>query len=153
MGKSRPASAEPWPLVDEDSDSGGPGEGGLRQHSQGTRALLVPGPHCQASGDWKGQDASAVSSVLPKYSLFAERSDVYILCGQHLQICLILLGLSSSDLRIWNPYRSLYGDGNGNPLQYSCLDIAWTRSLAGNGPWGRKRRTRQQLTPHPHRVT
>ena len=28
---------------------------GLRQHSQGTRALLVPGPHCQASGDWKGR--------------------------------------------------------------------------------------------------
>ena len=27
------------------------------------------------------------------------------------------------------------GEGNGNPLQYSCLK---QRRLAGNSPWGRK---------------
>lgn len=47
--ESRPASAEPWPLVDKDCDSEAR-EGDLRQHSQGTRALLVPGPPCKASG-------------------------------------------------------------------------------------------------------
>ena len=27
------------------------------------------------------------------------------------------------------------GGGNGNPLQYSCLEIPWTEE---SGPWGRK---------------
>ena len=31
------------------------------------------------------------------------------------------------------------GEGNGNPLQYSCLEIPWTeRSLVGYSPWGHK---------------
>ena len=30
------------------------------------------------------------------------------------------------------------GEGNGNPLQYSCLDKPMERSLAGYSPWGHK---------------
>ena len=30
------------------------------------------------------------------------------------------------------------GEGNGNPLQYSCLENSMDRSLAGYSPWGRK---------------
>ena len=31
------------------------------------------------------------------------------------------------------------GEGNGNPLQYSCLgNFNWQRSLVGYGPWGPK---------------
>ena len=30
------------------------------------------------------------------------------------------------------------GGGNGNPLQYSCLEKPMDRSLAGYSPWGRK---------------
>ena len=30
------------------------------------------------------------------------------------------------------------GEGNGNPLQYSCLRIPWTEELGGLSPWGRK---------------
>jgi len=31
------------------------------------------------------------------------------------------------------------GEGNGNPLQYSCLEHTMDkRSLEGYGPWGRK---------------
>ena len=31
------------------------------------------------------------------------------------------------------------GKGNGNPLQYSCLENPMDRSLAGCDPWGYKR--------------
>ena len=31
------------------------------------------------------------------------------------------------------------GEGNGNPLQYSCLGNPMYRNLAGSGTWGRKR--------------
>ena len=31
------------------------------------------------------------------------------------------------------------GEGNGNPLQYSCLGNPMDRSLAGYSPWGCKR--------------
>ena len=31
------------------------------------------------------------------------------------------------------------GEGNGNPLQYSCQDIPWTESLVGFSPWGHER--------------
>ena len=31
-----------------------------------------------------------------------------------------------------------HGEGNGNPLQYSCLEIPWKSSLAGHSPWGPK---------------
>ena len=31
------------------------------------------------------------------------------------------------------------GEGNGNPLQYSCLEIPWMEELgAGYRPWGHK---------------
>ena len=30
------------------------------------------------------------------------------------------------------------GEGNGNPLQYSCLENPGQRSLAGYSPWGGK---------------
>ena len=31
------------------------------------------------------------------------------------------------------------GEGNGNPLQYSCLGNPWTEDLAGYSPWVHKR--------------
>ena len=33
------------------------------------------------------------------------------------------------------------GEGNGNPLQYSCLESHGQRSLAGYSPWGRRSQT------------
>ena len=30
------------------------------------------------------------------------------------------------------------GEGNGNPLQYSCLEYSMDRRLAGYSPWGHK---------------
>ena len=33
--------------------------------------------------------------------------------------------------------RSL-GEGNGKPLQYSCLEIPWMEESAGYSPWGHK---------------
>ena len=30
------------------------------------------------------------------------------------------------------------GEGNGNPLQYSCLEIPWMEEPGGYSPWGRK---------------
>ena len=33
------------------------------------------------------------------------------------------------------------GEGNGNPLQYSCLENPMDRSLAGYSPWGCKEST------------
>ena len=30
------------------------------------------------------------------------------------------------------------GEGNSNPLQYSCLEIPWTEQVVGYSPWGRK---------------
>ena len=30
------------------------------------------------------------------------------------------------------------GEGNGNPLQFSCLENPMDRSLVGYSPWGRK---------------
>ena len=39
------------------------------------------------------------------------------------------------------------GEGNGNPLQYSCLDNSMDRGLAGYSPWGHKEfNTTEQLT-------
>ena len=37
------------------------------------------------------------------------------------------------------PQCSVFGEGNGNPLQYSCLEKShgW-RTLVGYSPWGRK---------------
>ena len=31
------------------------------------------------------------------------------------------------------------GEGNGNPLQYSCLENLMDRNVAGYSPWGRRR--------------
>ena len=39
---------------------------------------------------------------------------------------------------ITGPARSP-GEGNGNPLQYSCLRIPWTEESGGYCPWGHKR--------------
>ena len=39
------------------------------------------------------------------------------------------------------------GEGNGNPLQYSCLENPMDRSLAGYSLWGRKKSdTTERLT-------
>ena len=38
------------------------------------------------------------------------------------------------------------GEGNGNPLQYPCLEILWTESLAGYSPSGHKRSGHDQAT-------
>ena len=43
----------------------------------------------------------------------------------------------SPSFRGW--MRVLHGEGNGNPLQYSCLSMEnphGQRSLAGSSPWG-----------------
>ena len=37
------------------------------------------------------------------------------------------------------------GEGNGNPFQYSCLEIPWTEKPGG--PWGRKE---SDTTEHTH---
>ena len=44
------------------------------------------------------------------------------------------------------------GEGNGNPLQYSCLKIPWTEELgAAYYPWGRKESgTTERLHFHFH---
>ena len=43
------------------------------------------------------------------------------------------------------------GGGNGNPLQYSCLENHGQRSLVGYGPWSRKvSDTIEQLRRHTH---
>ena len=40
------------------------------------------------------------------------------------------------------------GGGNGNPLQYSCLEVDGQRSLVGCSPWGRKELDMTEYT-HP----
>ena len=44
------------------------------------------------------------------------------------------------------------GEGNGNPLQYSCLDESHgQRTLAGYSPWGHKESgTTEPLNMHAH---
>ena len=39
------------------------------------------------------------------------------------------------------------GGGNGNPLQYSCLENSWTEEPLGFGPQGR---TELDTTEHEH---
>ena len=34
--------------------------------------------------------------------------------------------------------KACHGEGNGNPLQYPCLENPMDRSLVGYNPWGRK---------------
>ena len=38
----------------------------------------------------------------------------------------------------WKILGNFPGEGNGNPLMYSCLWKILQRSLEGYGPWGRK---------------
>ena len=42
------------------------------------------------------------------------------------------------------------GEGNGNPLQYSCLENPMARSLVGYGPQGRKESDTTEETSHAH---
>ena len=43
------------------------------------------------------------------------------------------------------------GEGNGNPLQYSCLKNSMeSRSLAGHSPWGRKESNVTEWLTHFH---
>ena len=44
-------------------------------------------------------------------------------------------------------------EGNGNPLQYSCLGDLMDRSLVGYSPWGHKElHTTQGLNHHHNRI-
>ena len=94
---------------------------------------------------------SRYSSVLPKWSLFAERYNVDILLGQNLQICLILLGLSNLDLRIWNLYRSIMEMEMATHFSILAWTLHGQRRLAGDSLWGCQSCTRRQLTPTPTR--
>ena len=40
------------------------------------------------------------------------------------------------------------GRGHGNPLQYSCLENPWARSLVGYIPWGCKESDTTKVTSH-----
>ena len=42
------------------------------------------------------------------------------------------------------------GEGNGNPLQYSCLETHGQRSLAGHSPWSRKESNMIELLSTRH---
>ena len=43
--------------------------------------------------------------------------------------------------------RTSLREGNGYPLQYSCLDNSWTEKLVGYSPWGHKEADKtEQLT-------
>ena len=45
----------------------------------------------------------------------------------------------------------MYREGNGNPLQYSCLENSMDRerSLVGHSPWGRKESDLTERTAYP----
>ena len=46
------------------------------------------------------------------------------------------LSASAGDLGLIPGLRRSPGEGNGTPLQYSCLENSMDRSLAGYNPWG-----------------
>ena len=47
----------------------------------------------------------------------------------------------------YNKITIVYGEGNGNPLHYSCLENHMDGGDAGNTPWGHKEEdTTEQLT-------
>ena len=49
------------------------------------------------------------------------------------------------------PIVRKFREGNGNPLQYSCLENPWWRSLVGCSPWSRKESdTTERLHFHFH---
>ena len=46
-------------------------------------------------------------------------------------------------------YMALHGEGNGNPLQYSCLGNPWTKEPGGLQSMGSQRSdTTERLTRH-----
>ena len=49
------------------------------------------------------------------------------------------LSSSSSSSGIFLPTHSLIGEGNGNPLHYSCLEIPWTEEPGGLQSVGSRR--------------
>ena len=55
-------------------------------------------------------------------------------------------------MTIVNPVVSYtHGEGNGNPLQYSCLENPHgQRSLAGYSPWGHKESDTTEVTAYTH---
>ena len=40
------------------------------------------------------------------------------------------------------------GEGNSNPLQYSCLEIPGQKSLVGYSPWGHRDSDMTEATEH-----
>ena len=42
------------------------------------------------------------------------------------------------------------GKGDGNPLQYSCLENSKDRSLRGYSPWGWEESDTTEVTQHAH---
>ena len=57
----------------------------------------------------------------------------------------------TQETQVWSWVRKIPWGGNGNPLQYSCLEIQGQRSLEGYSPWGHKE---SDITEqwHTHRV-
>ena len=45
---------------------------------------------------------------------------------------------NSGDVRFISGSERSPGQGNGNPLQYSCLEIPWKEDLNRLSPWGCK---------------
>ena len=58
----------------------------------------------------------------------------------------MFLGWKNKKLSLSNFYTHDYGDGNGNPLQYSCLE----RSLTGYSPLGHKESDMTEQLTHIH---
>ena len=46
-------------------------------------------------------------------------------------LCMISILLSLLRLVLWPRISSIFGEANGNPLQYSCLEIPWTEEPGG----------------------
>ena len=44
------------------------------------------------------------------------------------------------------------GEGNGNPLQYSCLENSWTEELAGHSPWCCEELDKTKRVTHTHKL-
>ena len=49
---------------------------------------------------------------------------------------------NAGDMDLISGSRRSSGEGNGNPLQYSCLGNPMDEELEGYSPWGRKSQTR-----------
>ena len=44
------------------------------------------------------------------------------------------------------------GEGNGSPLQYSCLENSWTEELAGHSPWCCEELDTTKRVTHTHKL-